>query len=91
MEGNKVISEQPVLTEHQQAALGKGAVPADLIDQELLDRFVVNLLLRVDRFDLFLGPIQVRLKEAQLVLENGLGADPFPFDALQPDPLLAVN
>ena len=91
VEGNEVISEQSVLTEQQQAALGEGAVPADLVDQELLDRFVVNLLLRVARFDLFLGPMQVLLKEGQLVLENGLMADPFPFDALQPDPLVAVN
>ena len=69
VEGNEVISEQSVLREQQQAALGEGAVPADLVDQELLDRFVVNLLLRVARFDLFLGPMQVRLKEGQLVLE----------------------
>jgi hypothetical protein len=88
---DEVLVEQPAFAQQEQAALGKGIVRPDLVDQELLDRFLVERLFRVAGLDLFPGPLQVGLAAGQLVLVNGLLADPLPVDALQPDPLVAVN
>ena len=52
---------------------------------------LVEDFLRVQRLDFFSGPLQVRVTVRQLVLVNRFLADPLPFHALQPEPLLAVN
>src|SRR5208337_1179695 len=76
VKADEVLAEQSVLAQQEQAAFGKCIVFLDPVDQQLLDRVRINLLLQVQCLDRFPAPVLVQLAVGYLVLVDGLLTGP---------------